>query len=155
MLHKHPNENVNAPKAPTPPDERLLAKTYLDVLAFEKKVRSSFGAKFATLISDEKRDEFFSESTKFIGNQLIGALVGDAPTDTELAYVRLINAVLTEVGHAFPVKELHVLWPSTGATKEEAAFLTEQGCDCLAGIAGEASRRLLRPRALSPNKFKL
>lgn len=134
--------------SPTTPisGHEILEHTYLDVVAFEARVRSSLGAELATFVSEERLEAF---SSRFI------ELIGETSSESQLAYLRLVNEVLTEVGRAFTVRDLHVLWPSTGNAKEESAFLTKQGCHCLADIAQQASRRPSRAGPLRPNKFKL
>jgi hypothetical protein len=142
MLNDDPNHK-DGPKTLKPTENGLLQGVYLDVVAFEEKVRSSFGAEFATLMSDEKLDGFSSQ---------LMDLIGEDSSDAKLAYVRLVNDVLVEIEHAFPVRTLQVLWPTHGATRK-AAFLLDHGCDCLADIVQQASKRLPRSGPFS-NKFK-
>lgn len=146
MLHHDPNQKDPRSEMIIPIEHDILERTYLDVVAFEERVRSSLGPDLATLVPEEHQERFISTLMELIDSD---------SAESKLAYVCLINEVLSEVGYAFPVADLHVLWPGAGPTKEETAFLLKHNCDCLAGIAERASSRLTRPVPSRPNKFKL
>ena len=122
----------------------ILEKIYLDVVVFERRVRAVFGAEFTAHISDEKREEFLSRFTDLIGEESSAA---------KLAYVKLVDEVLADIGTKFPVRDLHVLWPNGEATREKAALLSDENCNCLARISERASR-LLPTSRFRPNKFQ-
>ena len=69
-----------APTTLTQTETAVLEKIYIDVVAFERKVRLSFGAEFNALLSQRQLDVFLSKFDK---------LIEEDSTDAKLAYPRL------------------------------------------------------------------
>jgi hypothetical protein len=124
---------------------RLLEHAYQSVVAFEERVRLSFGVEFASVLPENSRERILSR---------LMDLVGDGSDHAKLAYIRLVDEVLKEIGTQVSVKELSVLWPRNTLAATEAAFLRANGCPCLATIAARGSMVARRRGPFHPDEFE-
>lgn len=123
----------------------MLEDTHRDVVVFEQKVRAALRNQLAALIPAEKAEDIISRG--------LDLLFAETP-EQKIAYIQLLDEVFTAVAPKYPIRDLHILWPTDGMTKEKAKLLSEHGCDSLAAIAEQAAIRFNVSRT-SPNTFKL